>query len=239
MSDEHIGDPTPLEQALVGNDQPITSVVQRGQAALVRLEQNQTWADYVAVIVALAVGREVCRQAIGQVKGRHFNEAMGRWLRCYGFDRIHKADRSRMLRCADHLPDINAWRAELPLHEQLELNHPRVVFRRWTRSLQEGASKPPKEEKPPKEKKPAEEEKPSLDAAWIAATDSERTDVLRAFGYPAFKRVMPSEWRPDLEREAGGQYLSRAKGRHPNVRLKHLDKAKLRLVGGTESTTPH
>jgi hypothetical protein len=28
---------------------------------------------------------------------------MGRWLRSCGFDRINKSDRSRLLRCADHL----------------------------------------------------------------------------------------------------------------------------------------
>ena len=228
MSDEHIGDPSHHNQALVGNDQPITSAVQRGQAALAQLEQYQTWENWVAVIEAMAEGREVCRQATGQVKGRRFNEAMGRWLRCYGFDRIHKADRSRMLKCADHLRDINIWRAGLPLHEQLALNHPRTVFTRWKRSLQDKGTS-----------KPAKEERSGLCAAWIAANDSERTEVLRAFGYPAFKRIIPYEWRPQLECDAGGQFLSRAKALQPNVRLKRLKTAKLKLVGGSESTTPH
>jgi hypothetical protein len=46
---------------------------------------------------------------------------------------------------------------------------------------------------------------------------------------------MPDEWRPKLERRAGGQILSRAKARHPNTKLKDF-----RVVGGTEvSPTPH
>ena len=93
-----------VSNQLVGNDQPIQGVIHRGQLALVRLEQNQTWQDWCAVIKALAKGREICRQASGgHDKGKRFNEAMGRWLRCYGFDRIDKSDRSRLLRCADHL----------------------------------------------------------------------------------------------------------------------------------------
>ncbi len=50
---------------LVGNDQPIEGVIHCGQLALVRLEQNQTWPDWCAVIKALAKGREICRQASG------------------------------------------------------------------------------------------------------------------------------------------------------------------------------
>ena len=96
-----------VSDQLVGNDQPIQgAIIHCGQLALVRLEQNQTWPDWCAVIRALAKGREICRQASdGHDKGRRFNEAMGRWLRCYGFDRIDKSDRSRLLRCADHLED--------------------------------------------------------------------------------------------------------------------------------------
>jgi hypothetical protein len=113
-----------VSNQLVGNDQPIQGIIHRGQVALVRLERNQTWPDWCEVIKALAKGREICRQASGdQDKGRRFNKAMGRWLRCYGFDRIDKSDRSRLLKCADHLEDINTWRSGRSLSEQLELNH--------------------------------------------------------------------------------------------------------------------
>lgn len=48
--------------------------------------------------------------------------------------------------------------------------------------------------------------------------------------------MMPNEWRPHLERRAGGQMLSREKARHPNTKLKDV---KLKLVGGTEASAPH
>jgi len=213
-----------VSNQLVGNDQPIEGVIHRGQVALVQLERNQTWPDWCEVIKALAKGREICRQASGdQDKGRRFNKAMGRWLRCYGFDRIDKSDRSRLLKCADHLEDINTWRSGRSLSEQLELNHPRIVFQRWQRTLE-------KEEQTPT---PSVNQNPKNPSGF---TDAEGTDKLRTdLGYERFLRVMPDEWRPKLELRVGGQILSRAKARHPNTKLKDF-----RVVGGTEvSPTPH
>ena len=213
-----------VSNQLVGSDQPIQGVIRCGQHALIRLEQNQTWPDWCEVIKALAKGREICRQASGgHDKGKRFNEAMGRWLRCYGFDRIDKSERSRLLRCADHLEAIDIWRSRRPLSEQLELNHPRIVFDRWQRTLVKDEDTPiPNVNQNPKQ--------PSgfTDAEW---TDALRTDL----GFERFLRVMPNEWRQNLERRAGGQMLSREKTRHPNTRLKNF---KLKLVGGTEASAP-
>jgi hypothetical protein len=213
-----------VSNQLVGTDQPIREVIHHGRLALVRLEQNQTWPDWCAVIRALAKGREICRQASGgHNKGRHFNQAMGRWLRCYGFDRIDKSDRSRLLRCADHLEDIDTWRSARPRSEQLELNHPRIVFERWQRTL----------EKDGHTAIPNVKQNPPYPSGF---TDTEWTNALRTgLGFERFLRVMPDEWRPTLEQRAGGQILSRAKARHPDTKLKNL-----RLVGGTgASPTSH
>jgi hypothetical protein len=213
-----------VSNELVGDCQPIQGVIHCGQIALVRLEQNQTWQDWCAVIKALAKGREICRQASGgHDKGKRFNKAMGRWLRCYGFDRIDKSDRSRLLRCADRLEAINTWRSGLPLSEQLELNHPRIVFECWQRTLEKDEDTPfPSVNQNPK--------KPS------GFTDTEWTDALMTdLGFERFLRVMPNVWRPKLELLAGGQIISREKARHPNTKLKNL----LKLVGGTEAPAPH
>ena len=106
-----------VSNQLVGNDQPIEGVIHCGQLALVRLEQNQTWPDWCAVIEALAERPRGLRGRLAgaTTKGKRFNKAMGRWLRCYGFDRIDKSDRSRLLRCADHLESIDTWRSGRPL----------------------------------------------------------------------------------------------------------------------------
>ena len=129
-----------------------------------------------------------------------------------------------MLRCADRLEVIDIGRSGRPLSEQLELNYPRIVFDRWQRSLVKDEDTPiPIVDQNPK--------KPSgfTDAEW---TDALRTDL----GFERFLQVMPNEWRPHLERRAGGQMLSREKARHPNTRLKDV---KLKLVGGTEASAPH
>jgi hypothetical protein len=176
---------------LVGNDQPIQGIIHRGQVALARLEQNQTWPDWCAVIKALAKGRDIRRQTSGgHNKGRRFNEAMGSWLRRYGFDRIHKSDRSRLLRCADHLEAIDSWRSGRPLSEQLELNHPRIVFERWQRILEKDEDTPT----------PSVNQNPKNPSGF---TDAEWTDALRTnLGFERFLRVMPNEWRPKLELRA-------------------------------------
>ena len=149
---------------------------------------------------------------------------MGRWLRCYGFDRIDKSDRSRLLRCADHLEAIDHWRSGRPLSEQLELNHPRIVFERWQRTLGKHEDTP----------EPSVDQRPKRPSDF---TDAEWTDALRTeLGFERFLRVMPNEWRPNLERLAGGQILSREKARHPNTKLKNF---KLKLIGGTEAPAPH
>jgi hypothetical protein len=203
----------------VGSGQPIQGVIHCGQLALVRLEQNHTWQDWCAVIKALAEGRKVCAAVSGgQTAGKLYNAAMGRWLRCYGFDRIHKSDRSRLLKCADQLEKINGWRAGLPISEQLELNHPRVVFNRWKRSLGEDKEPTPSEAKVPSTAKGS-----NLRTILEQATDAELTDALAALGFNRFVKVMPNGWRPKLECHAVGQVVGRAK---PGAKAKDL----LRLV---------
>jgi len=147
---------------------------------------------------------------------------MGRWLRCYGFDRIDKSDRSRLLRCADHLEAIGIWRSRRPLSEQLELNHPRTVFDRWQRTLVKDENTPiPSVNQNPK--------KPSgfTDAEW---TDALRTDL----GLERFLRGMPDEWRAQMQLRAANQIIGREKRLHPNKRLKNLT---LRIVHSAESGT--
>jgi hypothetical protein len=208
MSDDDIS--LSVSKVLVGHDQPIPGVIHHGQIALARLETNQTWPDWCAVINALAEGRKVCAAASGgQSAGKRYNAAIGRWLRCYGFDRIHKSDRSRLLKCADHLEEINAWRAGLPLYEQLELNHPRTVFNRWQRSLPaEGKKLMPRKAK-----------ELNLRAILNRATEAELTEALAGLGLAWFMRVMPASWRKSLQDRVVGQVAQRAR---PNARVKDL-----------------
>ena len=138
---------------------------------------------------------------------------MGRWLRCYGFDRIDKSDRSRLLRCADHLKTIDTWRSGRPLSEQLELNHPRIVYERWQRTLERDENTPT----------PAINENPKKPSGF---TDAEWTDALRTdLGFERFLRVMPNEWRAQMELRVANQIIGREKRLYPNKQLKNLQAA--------------
>jgi hypothetical protein len=112
------------------------NIIQLGRAALPHLQRNH-WANWVAVIKALAVLRT---QALNEAKtnrpqGARYRAAIARRLRIYGFDQLHKFDRSRLLKCADHLEDLEVWRSNQPVERQAGLNHPTVVLLAWKRSL--------------------------------------------------------------------------------------------------------
>ena len=124
---------TATEAGKVGNNQPSSAtIIERGRASLAQIERGH-WLDWRNVIEALAAGRTIALLAAGTnaPQGRRYRETMGRWLRCHGFDRIHKADRARLLKVADNLTAIDEWRNGLPPEEQLRLNHPRTVLATW------------------------------------------------------------------------------------------------------------
>jgi hypothetical protein len=115
-----------------------SNIIKRGQAVLPRLECNLSWdAEWRDLILALGFGRELAMRTAGtdQPQGPKYRAAIGVWLRCYGFEHIEKADRSRLIECFDHLDEINAWRSALSAKKQDKLNHPRTVLAHWKRSL--------------------------------------------------------------------------------------------------------
>ena len=123
----------------VGNDQPSPSdTIIRGQKAQARLEEGsgQVWSDWCDLIRALACQNRALREAErNKPQGPNYRRAIGRLLRCHGFDRIDKGDRSRLIGYAANLAAIDKWRAGQPNERQLDLNHPRVVAAGWKRSL--------------------------------------------------------------------------------------------------------
>src|SRR5262249_21277467 len=143
-------------------------------------------------------------------KGGKFNQAVGKFLRRYGLDRIHKSDRSRMRKYAGKLEEIDAWRAKQPAEQQLELNHPRVVYARWSRPPRPAGSK--------RDKNPAPE-RPNLWLALNHATDEEVTAAFRSKTLAWFFDLIPPEWFPQIGDRLRGQILRQERARHPNTRL--------------------
>jgi hypothetical protein len=125
--------------AKVGSSQPSNAtadVIKAAQAVIERLECNLKWdTDWRVLILALGAGRDLALRIAkaNRPHGPKYRAAISAWLRDYGFDRIEKADRSRLMECFDHLDEINTWRSAQP--EMKELNHPRTVLSHWKRSL--------------------------------------------------------------------------------------------------------
>jgi hypothetical protein len=176
------------EQTKVGNCQPsLAEIIHRGQQALTRVEHSH-WPDWRDIILAHSAGRSLVlhETKANNTRSSRYRKAMGVWLRCYGFDRIDKADRCRLFECADNLGAIDEWHASLPPERQLGLNHPRVVLTHWKRSLRPAGNK--------------------VDTATESSPTSEEADPLEALAH-AFEdvtlegclRAMPQSWRDALE----------------------------------------
>src|SRR5262249_28517212 len=155
-----------------------------------------TWDRWKHVIIALnLIDTLAMREAnTNKPKGGKFNLVVGKFLRDYGFDRIHKSDRSRMRKYAGKLEVIDAWRAEQPTERQLELNYPRVVYNQWRRSL---APSPPAGSKRGGKPEPVDK---IMYAVFTAMSEADWAEVLPLFlDFEVFLRVMPPSWRSRLE----------------------------------------
>ena len=86
--------------------------------------------------MALAAGRTIAMQeaSTNKPQGPRYRKAIGNWLRIWGFDRIDKGDRTRLLEIAGNLMTINAWRDGLPPEQRFRFNSPTTVLRAWRRA---------------------------------------------------------------------------------------------------------
>jgi hypothetical protein len=189
----------------VGNDQPSPSdTIIRGQKAQARLEEGsgQVWSAWCDLIRALAEcqNRAMREAETNKPQGPNYRKAIGRLLRCYGFDRIDKADRSRLIGYAADLAAMDKWRASQPNERQLDLNYPRVVAAGWKRSL-----RPEPEQKPPPEIVPTTDTAVTAVItitevlAWLSQasqTDKRRVAVALAQDTAAMKAILPAKVLP-------------------------------------------
>jgi hypothetical protein len=56
----------------------------------------------------------------------------GEWLTRYRVDDMDKSDRAKLLQLMEERPAIEEWRATLPDYTRRSLNHPVIVWRKWT-----------------------------------------------------------------------------------------------------------
>jgi hypothetical protein len=128
--------PVPANQSVDSLDQSSLSadqIIRRGQDTWARVRSDHTWTDWLEVGAALCVGRTQAMYdaAANKPVGRNYNTAFGAWLKKNGFDTIDDGDRSRLFEVMNHRDQIENWRKGLSLNEQLALNHPSTVWRKW------------------------------------------------------------------------------------------------------------
>ena len=181
------------EAGKVGNNQPSSAtIIERGRASLTHIERGH-WLDWRNIIEALAAGRTNALLAAGTnaPQGREYRDAMGRWLRCHGFDRINKSDRVRLLKCADNLAAIDEWRDGLPPDQQLRFNHPRTVWTQWNKSLRDTKNDANASSKPASSAQ--------IDI-WNSWTPEQRRSFLASVGLDALLAAMPKTMVAEINR---------------------------------------
>lgn len=77
--------------------------------------------------------------------GRQWSEHFGAWLKETGFDEIDKGVRSRLEKCMDYPPEIEAWRDDIGLTLRQQYNHPNTVWRHFSQKHGIAAQRPRKE----------------------------------------------------------------------------------------------
>jgi hypothetical protein len=108
------------------------------RAAWARLRnERQTFADWVLIGRALAIGRAVCmRQAnANKPAGSRYNRLMGQWLRENGLDGINNQERYRAILVLENLAAIERWRDGLDEGARRRLNHPAAIWAHWQRTM--------------------------------------------------------------------------------------------------------
>jgi hypothetical protein len=156
---------------------PDQATIRCGQEAWHRLKKGSTFEDWKQVGAAHVLGRtEAMREAhVNKPEGRNYNAAFGRWQKQCGFADLDKAARSRLFEMMDHLAEIEDWRATLTVTQQLDLNHPTAVVRRW-----KAATAKPKQEDEHKVS-PAQKLKDSV-AALQEENDRMKREIERGGG---------------------------------------------------------
>lgn len=107
---------------------------QAGSEAWERLKQKRTLIDWLTVGTALMAGRTWALREAGtdHPEGKGYNKAFSQWLNDNRFQDIHKRDRAQLLSIMENEHEVIAWLKTMPEEEQLRLNHPVVVWRRFS-----------------------------------------------------------------------------------------------------------
>jgi hypothetical protein len=127
--------------------QELESTIRQGEEVLKIKEQGAAtdWEDWMGIGAGLAAGRTLAmlNARVSKPEGRRYSVAFSSWLSGLHYKTMDPDTRAALLRCHDRADLIEAWRREkLTPPQRLDLNHPRSVWRRYSKSLAEAEPKP-------------------------------------------------------------------------------------------------
>jgi hypothetical protein len=127
MSDTSCGASAPISQDPEAAEscaaQLSTDEVAAGRDTLAR-HYLLKFDEWVTVGRGWAHGHAYAVRNAGKPKGLKYNRHAGDWIRRYGYDKLDKAVRSRLLDVVEHLDEITAWRDSLEAKDRDRANHP-------------------------------------------------------------------------------------------------------------------
>ena len=181
--------------------QKLRSTIRQGEELLKIKEQEaaRDWESWIAIGAGLAAGRTLAmlNARVSKPEGRRYSVAFSSWLSGSHYKTMDPDTRAALLRCYDKADLIEAWRRErLAPAQRLDLNHPRSVWRRYSKSLAEADPKPKLDRTPARNKQ--REQHLELE---LRERTQQRDETLRR-ACDVEKRVEELEWEnARLERE--------------------------------------
>src|SRR5271169_6306535 len=115
-------------------------LVERAKIATQNLHQNERrqWDEWLVIGEAIVGGAQYIEQTTGAKRGDGGprSDAFGQWLCDAELNWMEKGDRSRLMSCMEHLPQIERWRETLSPRDKLRLNNPSSIWRRANADLE-------------------------------------------------------------------------------------------------------
>jgi hypothetical protein len=133
-----------LQQAMTADDR---ALFERGAQLLAHLQAGKGFDDHWVPIGngLLAVRRTVMAVLrLKTARGGYYNDAFGKLCAKTPYADMHKVERSNLLYCMEHLPDIIEMRAGWTPSDRAKINHPTSMAQRLREFLNRAPTEAPR-----------------------------------------------------------------------------------------------
>jgi hypothetical protein len=114
----------------------MTDVVADGAKAWAKISKATTFEAWKAISLAVAIGRQAAMSEakVNGPRGKRYARIFGGWLNDNGFAATSFHVRTACYSFADHMQEIETWRASLPEAHRENQNNVEVCLRNWRKS---------------------------------------------------------------------------------------------------------